>query len=168
MTEKTNDYLHLKSKVLKARYRDPHVPKDLDRRAWVDPPEKVGMNVLAPSQNNSLELIRTDNKASTQGFSRSKFKSQSHAHSKDTFDAADQSNSMDPVARGTLFNHFYKPNPETAPMLSLPNNLDSQVQSLEKLHKRKIDDFAQIVDKRVQHRHDTVDQRLMAERSIRH
>ena len=36
VTNKTHDILHLKSKILKARYRDAHIDKNLDRKAWAD------------------------------------------------------------------------------------------------------------------------------------
>ena len=42
VTDKTNKLLHLKFKNIKKRYRDPHISKDLETRAWADP--VTGMN----------------------------------------------------------------------------------------------------------------------------
>lgn len=36
LTNKTNSILHLKSKILKQRYRDTHISKDLESKAWAD------------------------------------------------------------------------------------------------------------------------------------
>ena len=36
MTKKTHDILQLKYKILKARYRDSHIDKNLDRKAYTD------------------------------------------------------------------------------------------------------------------------------------
>lgn len=35
-TDKTNEILHLKSKVINQRFRDGYISKDLDKKAWAD------------------------------------------------------------------------------------------------------------------------------------
>ena len=35
-TKQTNELLHLKSKMINQRYRDPHISKDLDRKTWAN------------------------------------------------------------------------------------------------------------------------------------
>ena len=37
-TNKTNELLHLKSKIINQRYRDSHIIKDLDKITWNDIP----------------------------------------------------------------------------------------------------------------------------------
>ena len=51
LTNKTNSILHLKSKILKQRYRDSHISKDLESKAWAD------LNQV----ENNVDILSTDN-----------------------------------------------------------------------------------------------------------
>lgn len=119
MTEKTNKQLHMWSKQVKKRYRDSHVSKDLESRAWVDPVAVVAMKSAKDQTRNPPASKSQAAKSFHQGGNR--------------------------ASGGTLFNQFYRPNKEMSPMKPLAPNLDSQIENLESIQNEHIQSFEKLL-----------------------
>lgn len=102
--------VHLRHKQIKKRYRDAHIAKDLEARAWADPLE-VARQEGEQEEKDSPDAV--NNKAQAK---RKVNASKGHK-----------------LSGGTIYNQFYRTNAETSPMKALAPNLESQIDKLEKI-----------------------------------
>uniref|UniRef100_A0A7S3CKE6 Uncharacterized protein n=1 Tax=Strombidium rassoulzadegani TaxID=1082188 RepID=A0A7S3CKE6_9SPIT len=145
--EKTNYYLHKKSQVVKKRVRDEDVAKDLSQRAWDEPPSAKARPPVSPPPRPEEPRSLDSQKQRRAGASKGpQPKEELH---------------------GTIYNQFYRFNPETKPMKPLPRNLESQIERLEREQRSKLTQQEQLMMTHSQKIQAEQEQRLRLEQQRR-
>ena len=85
----------------------------------------------------------------------------------DPLEKVTDSQAWEPVQKGSIYQHFYTPNPERKPVKPFPKNMEKQLVQLERTNEEKLRKRDRIQDHHIRVKEDEQERKLIAEEKRR-